>query len=80
MNNKLVGAVFCLVSAILMSARYIAAAVLMSSAQSWSSELFQAGLSYVGSPLKIASIASLVVGIVFIGCGIYRDVKDRSVR
>ncbi len=80
MNNKLVGAVFCLVSAILMSARYIAAAVLMSSAQSWSSELFQAGLSYVGSPLKIASIASLVAGIAFIGCGIYRDLKGRNAR
>ena len=52
MNNKGVGAVFCLISAILTSARYIAAAIFMSNVTSWDSTLFQAGLSYVGAPLK----------------------------
>ncbi len=52
MNNKGIGAIFCLISAVLMSARYIAAAIFMSNVSSWDSSLFQAGLSYVGSPLK----------------------------
>lgn len=77
MNDKGVGAVFCFIAAVLMSARYLSAAVLMSNVSSWSAELFQSGLSYIGSPLKIASVVSLVVGIVFLGIGIYRDVKSQ---
>lgn len=75
MNNKGVGAVFCLIAAILMSARYITAAVFMSNGVSWNSDLFQSGLSYIGSPLKIAAIVSLVAGIVFLGVGLYQDGK-----
>lgn len=76
MNNKGVGAVFCLIAAILMSARYISAAVYMSNALSWSSDLFQSGLSYIGAPLTIAAIVSLVVGIVFLAFGLYQDRKN----
>ena len=78
MNNKGVGAVFCLIAAILMSARYISAAVYMGNLSSWSSELFQSGLSYIGSPLMIASIVSLVAGIVFLGFGLYQDAKSQK--
>ena len=77
MNNKGVGAVFCLISAILMSTRYISAAVFMSNVSSWNTVLFQSGLSYIGSSLKNASIVSLVVGIVFLGYGLYQDVKSQ---
>ena len=76
MNNKGVGAIFCLIAAVLMSARYISAAVYMGNSSSWSSELFQSGLSYIGSPLMIASIVSLIAGIVFLGFGLYQDVKS----
>ncbi len=76
MNNKGVGAVFCLMSAILMSARYISAAVFMSNVTSWNAELFRAGLDYVGAPLAIASIASLAVGVAFIAYGLYRETRD----
>ena len=75
MNNKGVGAVFCLIAAILMSARYISAAVFISNVSTWDSALFQSALSYVGSPLKIAAIVSLVVGIVFLAVGLYQDIK-----
>ena len=77
MNNKGVGAVFCLISAILMSARYLSAAVFMSNASSWDASLFQYGLSYIGSPLKVASVVALVAGIVFLGYGLCQDVKSR---
>ena len=36
---------------------------------------FYNGLKYVGSPLKIASIISLVVSILFLAYGIYQDIK-----
>ena len=75
MNNKGIGAIFCLISAILMAARYLAAAIFMSSTQSWSNELFTAGLEYVGSPLLIASIIALIVGIGFLGYDLYKEIK-----
>ena len=78
MNNKGIGAVFCLIAAILMSARYISAAVFMSNVNSWDSTLFQPGLRYIGPTLKITSIISLVAGVVFLGFGIYQDVKSQK--
>ena len=75
MNNKGVGAVFCLIAAILTAARYLAAAVFMSNVSSWSAELFRCGLEYVGPPLVIAAVISLIAGLVFLGVGIYQDRK-----
>ena len=76
MNNKGVGAVFCLIASILMAARYMTAAMFMSGAASWSSELFRAGLIYTGSPLKWAAVIALIVGVAFLGFGLYQDFKD----
>ena len=76
MNNKGVGAVFCLIAAILMSARYLSAALFMSGVSSWDAALFQAGLSYVGSPLKICAILALAVGIFFLVLGFLDDRKN----
>ena len=75
MNNKGVGAVFCLIAAILMSARYVTAALFMSSISTWSSDMFRASLEYIGPALPIAAIAALIVGVVFIGVGIFKDKK-----
>ena len=47
----------------------------MSNVSSWSEELFQCGLDYVGSPLKIMAIVSLIVGIVFLVLGICQDLR-----
>lgn len=77
MNNKGIGTIFCLIAAILMSARYLASAIYMSGVSSWSDVMFSQGLKYVGSPLKIASIVALLVGIAFLGYGLYQDVKER---
>ena len=76
MNNKGVGAVFCLIAAILTAARYLSAAVFMSGAASWDSSLFQSALTYVGSPLKICAIAALAAGLVFLAVGILQDRKN----
>ena len=51
MNNKGIGAVFCLISAILISAKYISAAIFMSGVNTWDATLFAAGLGYVGQQI-----------------------------
>ena len=78
MNNKGVGAVFCLISAILMSARYVAAAVFMSNVTSWDSSMFQEGLRYVGSPLKVTAVIALIAGVCFLGYGIFQESKKQG--
>ena len=78
MNNKGVGAIFCLISAILASTRYLAAAIFMSNATSWDSSLFQAGLSYAGTPLKTAAIIALITGICFLAYGVFQDAGKRD--
>ena len=75
MNNKGVGAIFCLIAAILIGVRYLTAAVYMSSSSIWSAELFEASLSYIGPALLITSIAALVVGIGFLCFGLLQDGK-----
>lgn len=75
MNNKGVGAVFCLIASILMAARYVTAALFMSSISTWSSDMFRASLEYIGPALPIAAIAALAVGVVFFGVGIFKDRK-----
>ena len=75
MNNKVIGAIFCLISAILMCTRYLYAAIFMSGVASWSADLFSAGLAYVGSPLKAASVVALIIGILFLGYGIYQGIR-----
>lgn len=75
MNNKGVGAVFCLIAAILMSARYVTAALFMSSISTWSSDMFRASLEYIGPVLPIAAIAALIVGVIFLAVGIIQDRK-----
>ena len=77
MNNKGIGAIFCLISAILMATRYLAAAIFMSGVSSWDAGLFSAGLEYVGAPLKIVSIIALFVGIAFLGYGLYQEAKEK---
>ena len=78
MINKIVGVIFCLISAILMAARYLSAAIFMSGVCSWDAELFSAGLEYVGYPLLIGSIISLIVGIAFLGYEINQEIKNKK--
>lgn len=78
MNNKGVGVIFCLISAILMCTRYLSAAIFLSGATCWDAKLFASGLEYVGTPLLVAAIIALIIGIVFLGCGVYQDIKGKK--
>lgn len=73
MNNKGVGAIFCLIAAILAGAKYIAAAIYMSSTATKAADMFQEGLSYIGPMLTIAAIVALVFGVIFVIVGFVKD-------
>ena len=75
MNNKGIGVTFCLISAILISAKYISAAIFMSNVTSWDSSLFKSGINYVGPFLSSASIVALIMVLLFLGYGLYTDKK-----
>lgn len=75
MNKKGVGAVFCLIAAILMSAKYLCAAIFVSNAQSWDAEMFKNAMSYIGPVLPIAAIAALAFGVIFLIWGMFTDTK-----
>lgn len=74
MNNKGIGAVFCVISAILISAKYISAAIFMSGGTTWDATLFAVGLEYVGPVLSIASVVALIIGLLFLGYGVYEEI------
>lgn len=78
MNNKGVGAVFCTISAILIAAKCISAALFMSNVSSWNADLFAAGLEYVGPLLSVASLIALIIGVLFLGYGVYQDMKKNE--
>ncbi len=73
MNNKGVGVIFFLISAILISTRYLSAAIYMNSHNTWSNELFNRSLEFVGTTLQTWSTIALIAGILFLCLGIYQD-------
>lgn len=75
MNNKGVGVIFCLISAILVSEKYISAAMFMSNLATQDASLFKNGLEYVGPFLSIEAIIAMIIGILFLGYGLYTDSK-----
>ena len=75
MNNKGVGVTFCLISAILVSTKYISVAMFMSNLATKDDSLFKKGLEYVGPFLSIETILAMIIGILFLGYGLYTDSK-----
>lgn len=75
MSNKGVGVIFCLISTILFSAKYISAAIFMSNIATKDASMFKKGLEYVGPFLSIEAILAMIIGILFLGYGLYTDSK-----
>ena len=67
MSRRTTGTVLLAISALLYASRYLSAAIYGSSSASWSTELFNAMLQYVGPGLARWSLVALVVGIVYLG-------------
>lgn len=75
MTRRGTGIAFIAISALLISIKYISAAVFGSGVTSWDAELFNAMLSYVGNTLSNFSLLSLLIGVGYIGWGEYEDLK-----
>jgi hypothetical protein len=75
MNRRGTSVVFCFIAAFLFSTRYVAAAIFGSNVTSWNSDLFNAMLEYVGTPLVVASVISLIVGIAYLA---WAEVKEND--
>ena len=80
MNNKGVGAIFCLIAAILLAAQYVSAAIFMSGVQTWSAEHFRSALQYVGPILPVCAVAALIAGLIFLVSGLIQDRRSRDTR
>lgn len=66
MSKQITGGLFCLAASILFSARYVAAAILVSTMHSWDKDIFSISLNYVGSGLLVASILCLITGVLYL--------------
>lgn len=66
MSRRTTGVMLVAVAAQLFSMRYLAAAIFGSGISSWSSELFNAMLQYVGPALLTWSRIALVAGLVYL--------------
>lgn len=75
MTRRGTGIAFIAISAFLISTKYISAAIFGSGVSSWSQDLFDRMLTYVGYTLNIFSVLSLLVGILYIVWGEYEELK-----
>ncbi|RSD28428.1 hypothetical protein [Mesobacillus subterraneus] len=66
MNKRGVGVAFIAISALLISSKYISAAIFGSGVASWDKSLYDAMLSYVGNTLSTFSVVTFVVGVGYI--------------
>lgn len=78
MSKRGSGVAFIAIAAFLFSAKYISAAIFGSGVLSWDEELFNAMLSYIGSPLSIASMIALIIGVGYIVWGEYDEFKSKK--
>ena len=78
MSKRGTGVAFIAIAAFLFSAKYISAAIFGSGVSSWDEELFNAMLSYVGSPLSVCSILALIIGLTYIAWGEYEEFKSKK--
>ena len=75
MTKRSTGVSFIAISALLISIKYLSAAIYGSGALSWGEGLFEANLSYVGNTLSNCSLLSLFIGIVYIIWEEYEELK-----
>jgi hypothetical protein len=66
MSHRAAGVTFCAIAAFLFASRYLAAAIFGCGVPSWSAVLFNRMLTSVGNGLQIASVISLLIGVVYL--------------
>ena len=78
MSRRTTGTLLILVSAVLYSTRYLAAAIFGSSLTTWSTELFNAMLRHVGPGLDVWSLIALVAGLSYLVWAEVDAIRARS--
>lgn len=78
MTKRGTGVAFIAISAFLISAKYISAAIFGSGVASWDQSLFDAMLDYVGHTLSTYSRFTLIIGIAYIAWGEYDGWKMKN--
>ncbi|OEH53111.1 hypothetical protein AQ616_17680 [Oceanobacillus sp. E9] len=66
MNKSIFGSFLLLISALLYATRYLCSAIMMVNSGEWGEEVFSLYLSFIPNGLMVATVASLIIGIVFI--------------
>ena len=66
MSRRTSGTILLLISGILYATRYVSAAIFGSSFTSWSTNIFNSLLQYLGKGLISWSTAALIVGIIYL--------------
>ena len=79
--KKNLGLTLICISAFLYSIRYLSAAIYGSNTQTWSKELFESMLGYVGTGPLVLSWLTLIMGIILIIFpGFKKRIKDEYVQ
>lgn len=65
-SRRTTGTILLLISAFMYGIRYLSAAIFGSGVSSWSRDLFDAMLDYVGDGPKNLSILALIAGIIYL--------------
>lgn len=77
MNRRSVGVCFLAIAAFLYAIRYLAAAIYGIGSSSWSNELYQKMLEYVGTDLFVLSAVAAVAGIGYL---VWAEMRDHRLK
>lgn len=78
MKRRGIGIAFITISALLISAKYLSAAIFGSGVMSWDEELFTGMLDYVGNTLNNFSLLALIIGTGYLVWGEYDEIKSNK--
>ncbi|WP_419881495.1 hypothetical protein ACN6MY_18560 [Peribacillus sp. B-H-3] len=78
MTRRGAGVVFIAVSAFLISAKYICAAIFCSNVTTWNDTIFENLLMFIGKPLSTLSIGALILGVLYLVWGEYDAIMSKK--
>ncbi|PCD82206.1 hypothetical protein CNQ87_16520 [Lysinibacillus fusiformis] len=78
MIKGIFGSIFLLISTMFYLTRYICASIGVSKSSTWSTEEFNVFLKNVPNNLLILSIIFLLIGLLFIVCGVVDHLKNKD--
>jgi hypothetical protein len=77
MRYDLIGSVLLFISALLHAARHIATGCCMAGRDRFDLSAYRAAYRYVGRDITTWAVTALILGIICLGYGVYRDLRKR---